>query len=52
MFVRVDGSLQTEQRVPDGHAGKAGIASNGIASDALAVPPDGGIASDALGALR
>jgi hypothetical protein len=52
MFMCVDWSVQTEPRVPDGHAGKAGIASNGIASDALAVSPDGGIASEAAGALR
>jgi hypothetical protein len=31
----------------DGHAGEAGMASNGIASDASAARPDGGAASGA-----
>jgi hypothetical protein len=34
----------------DGHAGKAGMAFNGIASDASAVRPASGVASDALAA--
>ena len=39
--------VQTDTRERDGHAGKAGMASSGIASDAGAARPDVGIASDA-----
>ena len=39
--------MKTAAREADGHTGKAGMASNGIASDALIVRPLAGIASDA-----
>ena len=44
----VDRSLQTDVRDSDCYAGKAGMASHGIASDASAAGPDGGAASGAF----
>src|SRR5947208_15780898 len=45
----IDRSFQPDERDSDGHAGRAGMASNrGVASDASAARPDDGIASDAL----
>jgi hypothetical protein len=40
-----DRSFQTDARETDGHAGQAGMAFNGIASDASVVHPDSDTAS-------
>jgi hypothetical protein len=43
----VDRSVPTDARETDGHAGKAGMAFNGIASDASAARPEGSAAESA-----